>query len=75
VALGRIETILAEVGATLADIAIATVCLTDPTHFAEFNSGWVEKFGDHRPARATIPSQLLPEGLVVEIPAIALLPS
>jgi 2-iminobutanoate/2-iminopropanoate deaminase len=71
--LERVETILAEVGGTLDDLATATVFLTDLRHFAAFNEGWSQKLGDHRPARATVRSDLLIEGLVVEIQATAVL--
>jgi 2-iminobutanoate/2-iminopropanoate deaminase len=71
--LERVETILAEVGGTLSDIATATVWLTDPSHFKAFNEGWAAKFGEHRPARATLRSDLLFHGLVVEIQSIAVL--
>jgi 2-iminobutanoate/2-iminopropanoate deaminase len=73
VALERIETILAEVGGSLGDIVTTTVWLTDPSHFKTFNEGWAEKFGDHRPARATLRSDLLFHGLVVEIQSTAVL--
>lgn len=71
VALERMETILAEVGGSLEDIVTSTVWLTDLSLFSEFNKGWAEKFGDHRPARATLKSDLLFDGLVVEIQATA----
>jgi 2-iminobutanoate/2-iminopropanoate deaminase len=70
----RMETILAEVGATLSDVVTATVFLVDIGDFAGFNEAWSEKFGDHRPARATVRADLLLEGLVVEIQAIAVVP-
>lgn len=70
-ALDRVEAVLAEEGATLADVASATVYITDLEHFAPFNDAWAEKFGDHRPARATVIAGLLIDGLVVEIQAIA----
>jgi 2-iminobutanoate/2-iminopropanoate deaminase len=70
-AIERMETILDEVGATLSDVVSATVFLTDVEDFAAFNEAWSEKFGDHRPARATVRADLLLEGLVVEIQAIA----
>lgn len=70
-AIERIETILGEVGAGLRDVVTATVFLTDLDHFAAFNDGWSERFGDHRPARATVRADLLLDGLVVEIQAIA----
>lgn len=70
-AIERMETILAEVGAGLEDVVTATVFLTDVDDFAAFNEAWAEKFGDHRPARATVRADLLLDGLVVEIQAIA----
>ncbi|HEY8532591.1 MAG TPA: RidA family protein [Micromonospora sp.] len=73
-ALGRIRTILAEVGATLNDIVSATVFITDLKHFGPFNEAWAAEFGDHRPARATVVAGLLLPGLVVEIQAVAALP-
>jgi 2-iminobutanoate/2-iminopropanoate deaminase len=50
------------------------VFLVDVGDFAAFNEAWAEKFGDHRPARATVRADLLLEGLVVEIQAIAVVP-
>jgi 2-iminobutanoate/2-iminopropanoate deaminase len=73
-AIERIETVLAEVGASLSDVVTATVFLTDVGDFAAFNEAWAEKFGEHRPARATVRADLLLEGLVVEIQAIAVVP-
>jgi 2-iminobutanoate/2-iminopropanoate deaminase len=67
----RMETILAEAGASLDDVVTATVFLTDVKDFAAFNEGWAEKFGEHRPARATVVAGLLLDGLVVEIQAVA----
>lgn len=72
-AIARMETILDEVGGKLTDVVSATVFLTDLDDFAGFNEAWSEKFGDHRPARATVRADLLLEGLVVEIQAIAVL--
>jgi 2-iminobutanoate/2-iminopropanoate deaminase len=74
-AVERMETILDELGASLEDVVSATVFLTDLDDFAAFNEGWSEKFGDHRPARAAVRADLLLDGLVVEVQAIAALPS
>jgi 2-iminobutanoate/2-iminopropanoate deaminase len=71
VAIDRMQRVLAEAGGTLNDIASATVYLTDMSDFAAFNSAWSESFGDHRPARAAVRSDLAIKGLVVEIQAIA----
>ena len=73
-AIERIETVLAEVGAELRDIVTATVFISDRGDFAGFDEAWAEKFGDHRPARATVRADLLLEGLVVEIQATAVIP-
>jgi 2-iminobutanoate/2-iminopropanoate deaminase len=70
-ALGRIETVLGEVGATLQDVATATVFLANLEDFAEYNTGWRAKFGDHKPARATVSAGLLGDGLLVEIQVTA----
>jgi 2-iminobutanoate/2-iminopropanoate deaminase len=76
VVLERMETILAEVGATLTDVVTTTVWLTEPRdQYAAFNEAWAEKFGDHRPARAVVKSPLLFDGLTVEVQATAALPS
>ncbi len=72
--LGRVATILAEKGATLDDIAQATVYITDLAHLPHYNKAWAEIFTNHRPARATLVCGLLIDGLVVEITAIAALP-
>jgi 2-iminobutanoate/2-iminopropanoate deaminase len=72
-ALERVRTVLAEEGADLTNIVSATVYLTDVADFAAYNEVWVEAFGDHRPARATVRADLMAPGLVVEIQAIAVL--
>jgi 2-iminobutanoate/2-iminopropanoate deaminase len=73
-ALDRVEAVLREVGCGLSDVASATVWLTDMKEFPAFNEAWAEKFGAHRPARATLRSDLLLPGLCIEIQAIAVRP-
>jgi 2-iminobutanoate/2-iminopropanoate deaminase len=53
-------------------VVTATVFLTDLTNFAAYNEAWVEAFGDHRPARATVRADLLFD-MLVEVQAIAVL--
>ena len=72
VALDRVRTVLAEVGADLTNVVSATVFLTDVADFAAYNEAWVEAFGDHRPARATVQTGLLFD-MLVEVQAIAVL--
>jgi 2-iminobutanoate/2-iminopropanoate deaminase len=73
VALDRVRTVLAEVGADLTNIVSATVFLTDVDDFGAYNEAWVEAFGSHRPARATVRADLMGPGLLVEVQAIAVL--
>lgn len=71
VALDRVERVLAEVGGTLHDVVTATAFVTGLEHVPGFNKAWIEKFGDHRPARATVVAGLLMDGIVVEVQPIA----
>lgn len=71
VALDRVVRVLAEVGGSLDDVVTATVFVSSLEHLSGFNKAWEEKFGSHRPARATVVAGLLIEGLVVEVQSIA----
>ena len=73
ITLERVGTVLAEVGGDLRNVVSATVFLTDLANFGAYNEAWVEQFGDHRPARATVRADLLFD-LLVEIQAIAVVP-
>jgi 2-iminobutanoate/2-iminopropanoate deaminase len=73
VTLERVRTVLAEIGGDLRNVVSATVFLTDLANFAAYNDVWVEQFGDHRPARATVRADLLFD-LLVEVQAIAVVP-
>lgn len=70
-AIANLEAVLAQAGATLADVAKTTVWLTDMVHFAEFNAAYAAAFGPHIPARSTVTSALAIPGALVEIEAIA----
>lgn len=71
VMLDRVSRVLEDVGGTLADVLTATVFVTGLEHLPDFNRAWAEKFGDHRPARATVVAGLLIDGLVVEVQCTA----
>jgi 2-iminobutanoate/2-iminopropanoate deaminase len=73
VTLDRVRRVLAEVGGDLRNVVSATVFLTDLASFGAYNEAWIEQFGDHRPARATVRADLLFD-LLVEVQAIAVLP-
>lgn len=65
---------LAEMGATLDDVVKTTCFLIDMDTFATFNTGYVEAFGDHRPARSCVAVRELPAGGQVEVEAMAYKP-
>lgn len=73
-AIANLKAVLAEAGATLADVAKTTVWLTDLANFAEFNTAYAEAFGDVFPARSTVTSALAIPGALVEIEAVAAIP-
>lgn len=72
VVLRRLSQLLAEVGSTLADVVTTTVFLASLDGFDAYNAAWVEAFGDHRPARATVQAGLALPALAVEVQAIAI---
>jgi 2-iminobutanoate/2-iminopropanoate deaminase len=63
----NITAVLADCGASLADVAKATVFVTDIGEFATVNAVYAEAFGDHKPARSTVEVAALPAGALVEI--------
>jgi 2-iminobutanoate/2-iminopropanoate deaminase len=72
--IANLAAVLADCGATLADVAKTTVFVTDLGDFAAMNAVYAEEFGDHRPARATVQVAALPLGAKVEIEAWAFRP-
>ncbi|HTK16653.1 MAG TPA: Rid family detoxifying hydrolase [Acidimicrobiia bacterium] len=72
--LANIVAILADCGATIADVAKTTVFVTDIAEFATVNAVYAEAFGDHRPARSTVQVAALPGGAQVEVETWAYLP-
>lgn len=74
-AIANLEAVLAQAGATLADVAKITVWLTDLANFGEFNAAYAEAFGGQFPARSTVTSALAIPGALVEIEAIASVPA
>lgn len=70
--LSNVEAILVAAGSSLAGVIRTTVYLADMAAFSEMNEVYARRFGDHRPARATVEVAALPKGAAVEIDAIAL---
>lgn len=54
-------------GASLHDVVKTTVFVRHMSDFGIMNDAYVECFGDHRPARATVAVAGLPLGALVEI--------
>jgi 2-iminobutanoate/2-iminopropanoate deaminase len=68
----NVKAILEAGGATLEDVVMCRVYLTDTAHFGELNDAYREFFEESFPARTTVYVGL-PEGLLVEIDALAVL--
>jgi reactive intermediate/imine deaminase len=68
----NVQSILEAGGATLEDVVMCRVYLTDTAHFGEMNDAYREFFEESFPARTTVYVGL-PEGLLVEIDALAVL--
>ena len=67
-ALRNISAVLGDAGASLSDVAKASVFVTNlADDFAAVNDAYAEAFGEHRPARTTVQVAALPAGGVVEI--------
>ena len=69
----RMKAILAEAGATPADVTKVTVFIVDMAEFQIVNGVYSETFGADAPARSCVAVAALPKGARVEIEAIAVL--
>jgi len=74
-ALENLAAVLAEAGASLADVVKVTTFLTRPEDAAAYNAAYQRYFPEAPPARSTVISGLLLPGAVVEIEAIAAKPT
>ena len=72
-ALRNIEQILLSAGSDLDHVIKTTAYISDVELWGGVNQAYAEVFGDHRPARAVVPSRDLHYGCLVEIEAIAAL--
>jgi len=64
--------VLKEAGSGFDRVMKATVYVTDLANFATLNTIYVERFGNHRPARTTVQVPALPKGSLLEIDLVAL---
>ena len=69
----NMKAVLAEAGATPADVTKVTVFIVDMADFQAVNSVYSETFGADAPARSCVAVAALPKGARVEIEAIAVL--
>jgi 2-iminobutanoate/2-iminopropanoate deaminase len=72
ICLAHIDRIVTEAGLSKDDIARVGIWLTNPGDFVGFNTAYAAYFGEHRPARACVVSELVLPGALVEIDAIAI---
>ncbi|MER6010423.1 RidA family protein [Streptomyces bluensis] len=70
--LRNVTAVLKAAGASLDDVVMLRVYLTDPAHLPELNEAYAAAVGEPFPARTTVYMQL-PPGLLVEIDALAVL--
>ncbi|MBB1626548.1 RidA family protein [Achromobacter sp. UMC71] len=73
-ALRSMAAILEAAGSSMSSVVNVTVYIPDVGMWNEVNSVYERSFGDHRPARAIVPTRELHYGALVEISAIAVAP-
>jgi 2-iminobutanoate/2-iminopropanoate deaminase len=69
--LASLAAVLEAADSDLAHVVKTTVYLTDFNDFSAMNEVYAKRFGEHRPARATVGVAALPRGLRVEIECVA----
>jgi len=63
--------ILKEAGSGLDKVVRATIYISDGEKWGAVNNTYIEIFGDHKPARAVVPTRDLHYGLDIEVTVIA----
>ena len=74
-ALANVSAVLADCGATWADVVRVAIFLTDLGAMPAVNQRYEAVLGGHRPARTTVGVAALPAGAAVEIEAWVLRPA
>ncbi len=72
--LANVSNVLAQEGATLADVVKTTVFLVDMSEFPLLNEIWIETWPEPRPTRSAIGVAALPLGARIEVEAWAYKP-
>lgn len=70
-ALANVAAILCAAGSGLDLVVQMTVYVTDVSQWGEVNAVYARVMGDHKPARAVVPTGELRHGMMIEIQAIA----
>jgi len=73
--LENVAAVLRAAGTDLDHVLKTTVYVSDISLWDRVNDVYASFFGDHRPARAVVPTRELHHGFQVEIEAVAALPS
>jgi 2-iminobutanoate/2-iminopropanoate deaminase len=71
-ALHNVDALLQSAGSDRSRVVKVTVYLADAADFAAMNSTYAVFFGDHLPARTTVPGVTLPPGVRIEVDAVAM---
>lgn len=69
--LENVEAILVAAGSDLAHVLKTTVYISDISLWSQVNAVYTAFFGEHKPARAVVPTKELHYGFLVEIEAVA----
>lgn len=70
-ALKKVEAVLKAAGVTKEAVVMCRVYITSASLWGEVNEAYKDFFGDHKPARITVPIKELNHGCLVEVEAIA----
>jgi 2-iminobutanoate/2-iminopropanoate deaminase len=71
--LNNLAAILKAAGSDITKVLKTTLFIADADLWGQVNAVYGDFFGDHRPARAAVPTKNLPFGFRIEIEAIAAL--
>lgn len=71
--LKNVKAIVEAAGSDLSKVVKTTVYISDIELWGTVNKIYADFFGDHKPARAVVPTRALHHGFLVEIEAVALL--
>lgn len=70
----NLEAVLNAAGTGKNNVLKTTVYIVDMDQWGEVNKVYEEFFGDHKPARAVVPTVPLHFGFLIEIDAVAVIP-